>query len=335
MDVSTLLKREKKGYSDLVGIDFSPAATLVVRLKKTRSAISLVGLEQLPGVDLADDQATFHLEKHLAANYGCLTYSGENTVLRAVAAPLAEGEAGLSESALQDLLNIGDEFRVSAKLLQRGRGRQDSTFLAAAIPEKDTEAILRFFEVGAPAALALEVAGLSYITAFLYTRGAECQEESVCLIDSGEECSYFAFLQKGEVALVGKYVFGARQLRSKVMSDLGVDEELAMGILADQSINVSATIMEVMSPFMKQLSISKDFVERRFGSKITKVYVSGETGQLSTWVEVVEQMLHAKVIRWSPFENIEYDSELFDDTLRGNESRYVAAVGAALGGFEE
>jgi Tfp pilus assembly PilM family ATPase len=224
---------------------------------------------------------------------------------------------------------------VSAELLKKGNGRQDSNFLAAAIPEDDIRFLLNMFPSGAPAPAAVEVAGLAFVSAFLNSRGTECANDAVCLIEAGESVSHFAFLNKGTVVLVGKFDTGGSTLRRKVVEDLGVDDELAGSILTDHSINISSTMLDVMTPFLKQLSISKDFIERHQGCRVSKIYVSGGISLLPHWSAVVEQVLHTQVISWSPFENIQYESDLLTADLEGQATRFAAAIGAAIGGFEE
>jgi hypothetical protein len=55
---------------------------------------------------------------------------------------------------------------------------------------------------------------------------------------------------------------------------------------------------------------------------------------LPHWPAVVEQVLHTQVIHWSPFENIKDESDLLTADLAGQATRFAAAIGAAIGGFE-
>ena len=334
MKKETKSARTTRRFTDLVGIDFSTTATKVVRLKKNKSEISLIGADLLPAVDFGSVSRRVELPRNMLANYGCLTYSGNAAVVRMIKEPLPSGEAMLPDSKLRELLNVEEGFRVSAALAKRGTGRQDSHFIAAAIPEDDVRFLLNIFSSGSPAPASVEVAGLAFIPAFLNARGPECANETVCLIEAGESVSHFAFLNKGETVLVGKFGFGGKVLRRKVVEDLGVDDELAGTILQDRSINISSTISDVMAPFLKQLSISKDFIERHQGCRVLKVYVSGGLSLLPDWSAVLEPMVQAKVLHWSPFENIQHDSGVLPENLAKQASRFSAAVGAAIGGLE-
>jgi len=328
-------QRTQRKAVDLVGVDFSTTATKVVRLKKGKDEISLMGIDMLPAVDFSVAAQRVELPRNLTAHYACLAYSGAAAVSRMLNAPLAADKVTLPESKLRELLNVPENYRVSALLMKRGRGRQDSNFLAAAIPNDDVAFLLDLFPAGPPAPASVEVAGLTFISAFLYSRGHEIKDEAVCLIESGESGSHFAFLNKGVVVLVGRFALGSAAMRSKVAKDLGMDEELAESIIADQSINVSGSVLSVMTPFLKQISISKDFIERHQSCRISRIYVSGGTSLVSHWTEMMEQFLHAEVIRWDPFEKIRCDAGLIPEELAVQTPRFAAAVGAAIGGLKE
>lgn len=336
-DIKKAIKnsRLQRKAPSLVGIDFSTTATKVVRFKKNKTELVLMGIDLLPAVDFGSVAHRVELPRNMAAHYGCLAYTGTSSVVRMVNALLPEGQMDLSGRKLRELLNVGDDYRVSAVLAKKGQGRQGSSFLAAAIPEDDVHFLLSMFPSGPPAPASVEVSGLSFVPAFLNARGNECRDEAVCLIEAGESLCHFVFLNKGVVALVGKFDFGGGMLRAKVVQDLGVDDELAGTILTDQSINISTTMNDVMAPFLKQLSISKDFIERHQDCRVSRVYVSGGLSLLPHWSEVMEQMLHADVLPWNPFENIQYDHpDVIPEHLAAQTTRFAAAAGAAIGGFE-
>jgi Tfp pilus assembly PilM family ATPase len=327
--------RSQRRFTDLVGVDFSTTATKVVRLKNHKGELSLAGLDLLPAVDFGAAASRMELPRNMASYYGCLAYTGSAAVIRLVNAPLQGSDDSLPEVKLRELLNVTDDYRVSARLIKRGKGRQDSSLLAAAIPQHDVRYLLSMFPGGPPAPASLEVSGLAFVAAFLNARGAESKDTAVCLFEAGESVSHFVFLNKGVVALVGKLPFGAQTLRSKLAADLGVDDELAASILDDRSINISSSIASVMEPFLKQLTISKDFIERHQGCRVSKVYFSGGLSLLPSWSTEVGRMLHAQVEHWSPLENIAVDPDLLADGMEKQATRFAAAIGAAIGGFED
>lgn len=328
-------KRMKRRYTDLVGIDFATTATKVVRLKQTGEGISLMGIDLLPAVDFHAAPSRLELPRNMVSYYTALSYSCPEAVIRMLNTPVAEGDETLPDAKIRELLNVTADYRPSARLIKKGKGRQDSSFLAAAIPQDDVAYMLNMFPAGPPAPASLEVSGLAVISAFLHARGAECADQAVCLIDAGETTSLFAFLNKGTIMLVGKMDFGSLQLRKKLAADLGVDDELANSILNDRSINISSSLGSVLEPFTRQISISKDFIERHQGCRVSKVYISGGLSLLSSWVGEIGQMLHTDVVRWSPLENIQYEPESLSSDIEEQATRFAAAIGAAIGGLEE
>jgi len=328
-------KRIARRHTDLVGIDFATTATKVVRLKKTGEGISLMGIDLLPAVDFHAAPNRLELPRNMVSYYSALCYSCPEAVIRMLNTPVPDGVETLQDSKIRELLNVTDDYRPSARLIRKGKGRQDSSFLAAAIPQDDVAFMLNMFPAGPPAPASLEVSGLASISSFLHSKGEECAEQSVCLIEAGETTSHFAFLNKGAVLLVGKMDFGSLQLRKKLAADLGVDDELAASILNDRSINISSSLASVLEPFTRQLSISKDFIERHQGCRVSKVYVSGGLSLLASWVGEVGQMLHTDVVRWSPLDNIQYDPESLSSDIEKQATRFAAAFGAAIGGLEE
>ena len=196
--------RSQRRFTDLVGVDFSTTATKVVRLNNQKGKLSLAGLDLLPAVDFGAVASRMELPRNMTSYYGCLAYTGSAAVVRMVNAPLPANDETLPEPKLRELLNVTEDYRVSARLLKRGKGRQDSSLLAAAIPQDDVRYLLGMFPAGPPAPASLEVSGLAFVSAFLNARGTECKDTAVCLFEAGESISHFAFLNKGALALVGK-----------------------------------------------------------------------------------------------------------------------------------
>ena len=171
-------KTQKRRHNDLVGIDFATSATKVVRLKQSGDEISLIGIDMLPAVDFGVASTRIELPRNMLSYYSCLCYSCPEAVVRMVNTPLAEESSTLPDSKIRELLNVTEDYRPSATLINRGKGRQDSSFLAAAIPVDDVGFMLNMFPAGPPAPASLEVSGLAVISAFLNARGKECAEEA-------------------------------------------------------------------------------------------------------------------------------------------------------------
>jgi Tfp pilus assembly PilM family ATPase len=334
--VNKVALRTQRKVFDLVGIDFSTTGTKVVRLKKTRGGdVSLIGMDILPPVDLTTTKCSLSLPKQLTTHYVNVVYSGTEAMARVLNAPLSTDEKMLSDKKLRESLHVSEEYRVSATILKKGKPRQDSMFLVAAVPNSIITSVLSFFEIGSPAVASVEVAGVAFISAFLHAYGKKVKDKAVCIVEFGESTTYFAFLNKGMVLLVGKFGIGAATMRDKISADLGLDEDLTQTIIVDRSIDVSSPITNVMMPILKQLSISKDFVERYQTCEIEKLYISGDRDLLSCWTQEVAQFLQVDVVSWNPLENIRCEKGVIPKEFSDKISSFAVAIGAAIGGLEE
>ena len=132
------------------------------------------------------------------------------------------------------------------------------------------------------------------------------------------------------MVLVRKLDFGAVNILKKLQDSLGVDQDVAVGILSDGSFDVSKIFHQAMETFLQQLTISLDFVERRENVRVEKMYVCGGGTMLRLWSQEVEGATGRKPIPWNPFEGLLLQPGAFPDRLKGQECRFSAAIGAAL-----
>jgi Tfp pilus assembly PilM family ATPase len=67
---------------------------------------------------------------------------------------------------------------------------------------------------------------------------------------------------------------------------------------------------------------------------LSAVYISGGLAGSHYWQTAVKDVLGFIPQVWNPFEKIEIPPDTFPENLKGQESRFAAAVGAALAGME-
>ncbi len=107
-DIKKAMKgsRLKQVAPNLVGIDFSTTATKVVRIKKNKGEMVLMGVDLLPAIDFGVAARRIELPRNMAAHYGCLTYTATSSVVRMVNTVLPEGQTELPDHKLRELLNV-------------------------------------------------------------------------------------------------------------------------------------------------------------------------------------------------------------------------------------
>ncbi|HKL20529.1 MAG TPA: pilus assembly protein PilM, partial [Tichowtungia sp.] len=225
-------------------------------------------------------------------------------------------------------------FRTATRVLNEGGAKNESSILGVAIPEQALKQHLDLFAEGAPAPHSLELSGLAAFSAFMFNRGKQTANQSICLIETGHSHTYVAFFHKNRLQVLNRFDIGGEVLQKKVEDALGVDEEMARTILSDGSVDVSAPVRSALASFVKQLSIYREYVERQNKSPLSGVYLSGDEAASPHWQNAIQEVLSLVPVVWNPFDKLDVPEGVYPENLKGQESRFSAAVGAALGGME-
>ena len=334
------LARFKHNPTDLLCLDASSAGVAAVRMKKEGESASLVGAELLPAVTLdpAEDAAPPEppeIPPKLKARYAAVAIPGEDAIIKRLSFP-GQFDAAAAGKLIQNLgLDDPDEWRISYKLLAEGRGKTESVVLAVAVPESSAVLGPMLLPSGLPVPFALEVSGLAALTAFLHGPGGDHMEDSVAAMDFGDSTSSFAIFNNGLLALIRRFDVGTDTILEKIQESLGVDRDTAKGIVADGAFDISQPVSEVLEPLIKQIMVSRDFVERREDCHISKIYVSGGLVISRDSLDEMRSSVGIDIDPWSPFDKLTVQPDAVPENLVGQEWRFSAAVGTGLGVFEE
>jgi hypothetical protein len=324
-------KEQGRRLTHLLALDFATSGIKAVRLKKNKDLIALAAADILPPCS-PDAEERPALPKPLATYYAALCATMDDAALRVFTQILPEEED--IEALVRTSLNAAADSRVGGLVLSRAKGKRESTLLGISVPEKTIHRYLQLFDNGAPAPHSLELSGLAALSAFLYNRGAQTENQTVCVIETGARHTYASFLHRNQLQIINRFDVGGNSLVRQVETALGVDAEMAGTILSGGSVDVSSQVRQVLSPFTRQLAIYREFVERQNKSTLSAVYISGGLATSSYWQTAVKEVLGFIPQVWSPFEKIEIQPGAFPEKLKGQESRFAAAVGAALAGME-
>lgn len=324
-------EQKQRRLSSLLALDFASSGVKAVRLKKVKDRVLLSGADILPAVNLEAGERP-ELPKSLAAYYMAICTGSQDARLRVFGHAFQDNEN--LQDVIRDNLSVSDEYRVAGRILAEGRGKRESSILGVAFPETSVHRYLELFANGAPAPHSMELSGLASFSAFLFNRGKQTAGQTVCLLEIGMNYTYAAFLHKNQLQLVNRFEAGGGNLRKQVQMALGVDAEMAGSILADGSVDVTAPVRTALAPFVKQLSIYREFVERQTKTTLSGVYLSGGEASSVHWQNAVQEVTGLVPVVWSPFDKLDGVDDVFPASFKGQESRFAAAVGAALAGLE-
>lgn len=330
--ISDLAKLFQRDISDVLAVDLGASGTKVVRFRKVGTEELVVAVDLLPRIEVpAGDSATMaplQLDKALKARYVAMAGAGAAAIVKLITFPSHSEKS--PDAHVNELMGLGDaaNFRMGYEIVSETRAER--RVLAVAIPERDAQAMLALFPSGTPAPCSIEVSGLAGLTAFERGPGIAQKEGCVAAIECGADSTLVAFYNKGVMVLVRKFDFGANSILKKLQGSLGVDEEVAAGILNDGSFDISQILHHAMESFLQQLVISWDFVERREDVRVGALYACGGGVLMRSWVQEMETATGQKPQLWNPFEGLKLAEGAFPERLKGQESRFAVAVGAGL-----
>ncbi len=332
---------KKQGPQDLTAVDFDPRGTACVRLKKNGEEITLVAAEMLPAVDLAaladsesEAKPSFSLPRGLAARFVAMCVPDDEAVVKVLSFPGELG--GDAEAQIKALLGLDEKvsFRIGYRDVSRSHGRASETkLITLALPDSLCRAAASLFPSGVPAPISIESAGLAAVTAFMHGPGKVISDTDIGVIELGVRTSFVLFLSKGQVSLIRKFDFGSHHILDAIQQSLGVDRQTATDIIGDGSFDISQLIKEASEPFIKQLVISKHFVERRENCHLACMFVP--EGVPKDWLNEVNSALAMDVVTWSPFDAINVPENVITKKNDLVSSIFSSALGAGLGVFEE
>ncbi len=326
-------ERGRRRPANLLGLDFATSGVKAVRLKKAKDQILLTAADILPAIGF-NAAARPDIPRALSAYYTALCATTNEATLRVFKQVLPEGEEENIEAIVRENLSASEESRVGGAVLSRGRGKRESSLLGVAVPEETVQYFLSLFASGAPAPHSLELAGLAAFSAFLYNRGEQTAGQTVCLIETGARFTYAAFFYHNQLQIINRFDVGGASLRREVQTALGVDAEMADTILVGGSVDVAVPVRQTLAPFIKQISVYREYVERQNKSLLDGVYLSGGEANSPHWQSAIEAVMGLPPEGWNPFEKMEIAPEAFPENLKGQESRFAAAVGSAISGIE-
>jgi len=344
--IKMLAARLKTKPADVVGLDIARSGVKAVRAKRgTDGTIALIAADILPAILLPGKPgeapvtaAPFSLPKNFACRYASLAVTGENAVVKLLNFPGRSDSIAdqLDEKVVEGLaVENAENYRINYKLLLESHGKAESRALAVAVPDVEAAGAVMLLPSGIPVPRSVELSGLAAMTAFMHGPGETHADDTVGFLEFGAAVSFFAIFHKKTPVLIRKFDVGSVKVLEKVRSSLGIDMATAEGILADGSFDISQQMGDVMSGFVKQIMVSRDFVERRENCRIGKVYASGGMTRSRDWLAEIKSAFSYEVSLWNPLDTMKVERDAFPERLKGHESRFAAAVGACLATLAE
>jgi len=327
----------RRAPDDVVALDLGAMGLKAVRLRKDKDGVTLLAADLLPAVNLAADAppARLNLPRKLLANYAALTLSSDKHTVRLITLPGYSEQDPHLAAKIQEIIKLESDQRLAYVPVKGGGVKREARVLTVALPEAEVRRVLELLPSGPPAPLALEYAGLAALNAYYHGPGRQAAEEAVCFIDSGARTTFVAFLNKGEPVLLRTLELGGETLMERLQAQWGLDRATALGALGEgATIDISQSVHELAGPFLRQLSISRDFVERQENCRISRAYLAGGMSLVWHWVNELKTATGLEVQPWNPLAELKLAPGAWPAALDGQQPRFAAAMGAAWGALE-
>lgn len=334
MIASQTSTQTKKAASDVVGVDFATTGTKMVRIKRGKQGYVIFGLEELPAFDSLGDR--LDLPKTLRSKNLALAATSGSSIVRLLHLPGFNEQVEGAHGIVRNHIGGEEGFRVSYEVaVPSSRSRPEARVLAVALPDEDAQGVLGKFGSGSTAPLSMEVSALAAMSGFSHGPLFRHGKETVAFIEGGASVTCLGIFSNGALQLFRKFDFGTNNLINRIQRQLGVDQETANDIVRDNSFDITQITKEVLAPVLRQMSISREFVERKGGGAIQRWYLSGGLATTNYWQEQITNSVGGIVHTWNPFESFEISPTVDVERWAGQEVRFAAALGAAVGALEE
>ena len=328
----------KRGLTDVVGLDVGGVTTRAVRLKRAGDTVTLVAADLFPRQVLPALEDEFksplplRLPKPLQALYAAVAVTSSQTNVRLLSIP--GGAESLAQLNFKELLGIseGSEFRIAYETLS-SEGREQS-ILASALPEKQARWAVSLLPQGVPAVSSLQVAGAAILNCFASELTAHQGDVPTIFVQVGNEVTDVAVFFKGRLALYRQCMMGSQLIVKTVQERFRIEEELVPGVLEDDLIDASQPIATAIEPFLRQLVLAREFVERKRSCRIEKILLCGSLLGTKHWNLHINRTMGITPIIWNPLATLPVLPDALTERVKGMESRFATAMGAALAVLE-
>jgi len=339
--LGNLLEQFRRNPSDITGIDLGYSGIKIVRMRKAESGVTVTSAGILPPIAPAgqvDDTSVppepLIVPGRLKARYASLALSAPEAVIKLLGFP-ASSSASEPERVMDGMgLDDPSVYRIGYSVVAEGHGRSETRVLAAAVPDAQAEAALLLLPAGLPAPFSLEVSGIATMTAFAHSMEERHAGQAVGLLDCGARTSTLALFNARTLALIRRFDVGTDPVLARIRDSLGVDDKTARGIIVDGAFDVSQSVAEVMDAVIKQIVISRDFVERRENCSIDAIYLSGNESILKHCADDIASATGTDVSFWDPFETVDVQAGALPEEFDDQKWRFSAAMGACLATLE-
>jgi len=269
---------DRHGPRRLTAIDVGDAEIRLLSVERNGDNLHFPSGKILPYV-ATDDLAQSPLfqeaiqEAAKFSPYLSIIYGGESTLVRLMNFPTQSTREDNLAAQVRRTLGVGSDYTVLCRTVRQTEAQY--TVLAAAMPEAAIDKLRRVVEQRALRPVSLVHRGIAIANLTEKARGATSESANIGMLYADSLSSLLVLDVAGETVLIRQLKEGLSSVYESVMQDFGLDHDTAVKLFNSGSFDVSAQKSAALSGWMHQIELSLDFIERRTGSRIGKLYLCG------------------------------------------------------------
>ncbi len=236
------------------------------------------------------------------AHYVSIVLSGNIGFVRLLNFPGEPGSADALEAQVRQTLGAEEDHLSRYAVIKPSSVEEKKSgeyaVLASALPSDLVESL--HDELAAVGLVPVSLVPTGVIAANLADRYVAVSNESGAqgFLWIGSRTSMLLLYAEGKLALARQFKIGIRTIVEALMKAFDLDGDTALKLFDSGSFDFSANLGAVASGWVHQVGISLDFIERRHGGHVEKLYVYGGGARTKVLQDMFTESVGRPVVEW-------------------------------------
>lgn len=315
---------DKTGPRQLAVLEIDNDETRAVILNRFGKSITWNNSQTLPPVKLETEEAGRQLtaicqEFLRETQYVSISLGGAFGLVRLLNFP---GDQPNQKEQLvkqtSQMLGVDDSFSVQPTILVKTEaesGKKDYSVLTAAMKNELVDTLQQAVLDKGMTPVSLVPSGIASANLAAEEIAASQPENAIAFVTVTPHCSILFIYNKTRLVVARQFKTGFNSVIESLMETFGLDRKTVYEMMKSGSFDLSENLTSTAKNWMHQISISLDFVERRYGCNIEKLMVHSASENASVLQSMFSNAVNHSIEHWHQFaglrkiENIDDFSE--------------------------
>jgi Tfp pilus assembly PilM family ATPase len=301
---------DRWGPRRITVVDLAADATRIAVVSRAGGQMTWETARSLPKVDddftlPASELASELRDAAGESQYAAAVISGGNVFVRLLNFPGQPLKVEALRNQVRQTLGVDETYTVLHQIVRRSEQEEKNpeySVLAVAFPSEKVEALEKIIESAGLKPVSLIPSGVA--AANLAEAAPEKLEEdsAVGFMQIGAGHSILLLYSGKTLALARQFKLGVDSFVESLMAAFDLDYATADKLFKSGSFDFSENISAAVNSWMHQVSISLDFIERRYGKRVESLQLLGPGAGLAVLKEVFATSIGHKVDVWNVFD---------------------------------